>query len=372
MPIKFRCPHCRQFLGISRNKAGEVTDCPTCGMSIRVPGLDGKVEPIPAPALNLADSGLAQALDELAQIGGNGGGEETLDQPAQQMPRSIEMGPAPPTPAPIHVDPVVVSVMPTPRAKPSQADETDLQTKSSALESVATKVEHDAALAELAEQFPTQHPSTSSRRRSAGKSLGLWGALAGGIALLALGYLLGRAGRPVEKNDQLVASPPESVVPAAALAEPVAAPSPSLQGRLTYVTAGGETRPDAGAHVIVLPTQRQGTVMLPEGGFLVGSSDVDAAVASASLRTLGGDLATANADGLYEVRLPQAGEYTVVLLSRHQARDAASRVDEAVARTLGLYFTQPAALLGKLSYDAQPFAFRGEGTAVRDHQFPRP
>lgn len=66
MPIKFRCQHCRQFLGISRAKAGEVFDCPTCGWTLRVPELDGTIKPLPGPGLDMGDSKLAQALDELA------------------------------------------------------------------------------------------------------------------------------------------------------------------------------------------------------------------------------------------------------------------------------------------------------------------
>src|SRR6185436_14271417 len=68
VPIKFRCNYCRQFLGISRAQAGGIVDCPTCGRSIRVPQLDGTLQPIPQPELNLQDAHLARALDELARL----------------------------------------------------------------------------------------------------------------------------------------------------------------------------------------------------------------------------------------------------------------------------------------------------------------
>jgi len=58
-------------MGISRSKAGEIVDCPTCGLSVRVPGLDGEIAPIPQPKLDLKDSELTNALDELASIGAN-------------------------------------------------------------------------------------------------------------------------------------------------------------------------------------------------------------------------------------------------------------------------------------------------------------
>ncbi len=75
MPIKFRCQHCRQFLGISRSKAGEIFDCPTCGWTLRVPDLDGSIKPLPSPGLDMGDSKLAKALDELASIDNSSRGE---------------------------------------------------------------------------------------------------------------------------------------------------------------------------------------------------------------------------------------------------------------------------------------------------------
>ncbi len=69
MPIKFRCQHCRQFLGISHMKAGSLVDCPTCGRTIRVPDPEGNVEPLPELKLNLQDRMLATALEELAMLG---------------------------------------------------------------------------------------------------------------------------------------------------------------------------------------------------------------------------------------------------------------------------------------------------------------
>lgn len=69
MPIKFRCQHCKQLLGIAHSKAGSLVDCPTCGRTLRVPNLDGSIDPPPPLGMNLADDDLRNALDELGQIG---------------------------------------------------------------------------------------------------------------------------------------------------------------------------------------------------------------------------------------------------------------------------------------------------------------
>jgi hypothetical protein len=53
MPIRFRCQHCHQLLGIARRKAGSTVHCPTCNASLLVPVLDedpGEPE-IPSPPL---------------------------------------------------------------------------------------------------------------------------------------------------------------------------------------------------------------------------------------------------------------------------------------------------------------------------------
>jgi phage FluMu protein Com len=37
MPIRFRCEHCHQLMGIARRKAGTEVQCPTCRTSVLVP-----------------------------------------------------------------------------------------------------------------------------------------------------------------------------------------------------------------------------------------------------------------------------------------------------------------------------------------------
>jgi hypothetical protein len=52
MPIRFRCHHCQQLLGIARRKAGTYVRCPTCHRDVLVPLADelGQPPPPAAPA----------------------------------------------------------------------------------------------------------------------------------------------------------------------------------------------------------------------------------------------------------------------------------------------------------------------------------
>jgi phage FluMu protein Com len=48
MPIRFRCRHCHQLMGIARRKAGTEVQCPTCRQNVVVPGED-EVPSVVAP-----------------------------------------------------------------------------------------------------------------------------------------------------------------------------------------------------------------------------------------------------------------------------------------------------------------------------------
>ncbi|MCA9048054.1 MAG: hypothetical protein KDA89_04965 [Planctomycetaceae bacterium] len=69
MPIKFRCMHCQQLLGISRSRAGATVDCPQCGRTLRVPGPDGKIlRPTTPREAARGDQDLLSALSELSRF----------------------------------------------------------------------------------------------------------------------------------------------------------------------------------------------------------------------------------------------------------------------------------------------------------------
>ena len=40
MPVRFRCRHCNQLIGIARRKIGAEVSCPTCSRALLVPAAD--------------------------------------------------------------------------------------------------------------------------------------------------------------------------------------------------------------------------------------------------------------------------------------------------------------------------------------------
>jgi hypothetical protein len=335
MPIKFRCSYCRQFLGISRSRAGEVFDCPTCGRTIRVPSLDGSVAPLPEPEMNAGDAHLARALDELASLA-NG---NPIPQPAvavadaeaeaeAQIPQPL------PEPEPVELPlPAVV----TPIAPPMLA---------SAANSEPAPVVSLADLLPLAASMPA--PSAMPSQPS-----GL--PISRGIAMAALlspvvTLLIGlQVGRWLGRTDRGPATSPKLDVainaPAAAVTEP------QLTGRVSWRTDAGETKPDIGAIVIVWPESWDGATRFSPFGLRPADSDADQAAAAGMARGMGGGLAHTSADGTYQLSVSQPGRYRRLMISRLKSRPAATPIPPVVLRELQQYLADPAASLGERAYE---------------------
>lgn len=390
MPIKFRCPHCRQFLGISRSKAGAVTDCPTCGRTIRVPGLDGKIAPLPKPELNYADRGLAQALSELANLGA---GEEA-------NPANEAGGGSPPVPKPVAMvlatPPAIEAVAIHPPLQNAGSSNLDGDSKSDAGPSVSNSDKLWEPLGQLAAMSPERRRDVSPQKRSTAQLL----AAGAGCVLvgLVIGVLIGRmtAGTASTAGPPAAFLPPEAApvavpppaVPVAGQGAPPISPSPdgaapvglppaasdrprAIEGHLSYVNADGESRPDSGARILVLPLTREGTSKLAVDSFRTGANDADLRVARASIRALGGDFVVSGPDGRYEVELPVAGEYRLIIVSRYQGRDSGGEGDRAEIAALKDWFDKPQLFLGQTQSTLTSVQFDGKSCQTRDHVFPK-
>ena len=81
MPVRFRCRHCHQLLGIAHRKIGTEVNCPTCHNKVVVPATD-------APDV---DRPTVRKPDPLF---------EGSDLDALLQPSPVEPAAAPPQPAP--------------------------------------------------------------------------------------------------------------------------------------------------------------------------------------------------------------------------------------------------------------------------------
>lgn len=362
-----------------------LSDCPTCGRSIRVPDLDGRMEPVPEPLLNLRDERISKALDVLA----------TLDdpEPSAAPPPVMDLATrgATMTAKPVAVAAPTVKASAAPQASPVPSpfavrEIPPAPARSSGPPSSSKGLEN--ALKELSAAVESVSAEVPSASRDPRRTTG-WGLAVGGTAAgLALGFLIGRLSVPSGPTPSphpmpLVAAAPDPIAattpmppggrgntvepPAAVAGQPVTA----LQGQVTYTTEKGESRSDVGARVLVFPEVREGAGKLPVVGFLAGAGDADARLSMASLRALGGDYAVADSEGKYEISLPAAGAYRVLIVSRYQEQVESPVLETTLRKLLDEYFDRPNRLVGQGKYHFGTVRFDGQSPTTRSHAFTR-
>jgi hypothetical protein len=371
MPIKFRCPNCRQFLGISRAKAGSLTDCPTCGHTIRVPKLDGTVDPVPKPGLDLQDAGLVRALDALADL--------KLDEAPGAEPLETERAPV--TAAPRAASPAVVLAAPGVARPISVA----VPSRPASPVSSSPKINGlEKALSEL--EGVTAHPAPEARSKSPSKKSFVATGLAIALGSVALGGVIGfGVGRATVNSSEPTPSPAPPVAEKPPVAPPETPPAGAmpavdvvsnqfrlaLTGRVTYTNDNGESRADDGARILAFPEKRLGTGKIPVVGFRAGAGEADYRLSKASLRSVGGDFAKADSQGRYELSLPGQGPYQVLIISRYQNQKDAAALENTLRKTLEGYFDRPNLVIGQVKHHFGAFRFDGEHPTTRDHGFVR-
>jgi hypothetical protein len=361
MPIKFRCEHCHQLLGISRSKAGKVADCPTCGRSVRVPELDGRRDPVPPPQLDLNDSRLAGALDELAQIG---------LEPDEAAPAAAEPDHAPPTPEVISPEPLASPVAIEPPA-PVKPQEVPVSTPQPAMDRSAT----NDALSELARgggsptTAETSPPAAMRQRRKSLFSLPVAGMLFGAVVVgFGLGFLVGQRAT----NDSASTTNGNGNGNGAEHAAPANGEDTAtlaIQGRITYENEDGDRRPDRQARVLVFPQQRSGQRKLDITGLRASDSPEDFRSAAAAFRALGGDVTLVDEDGNFTISLPAAGTYHILVLSNYQPRDTDEAIEASLLNLLSQYFDRAEQLLGRAAFHSAQIRYKGAEPEVWDHSF---
>lgn len=349
MPIKFRCTHCNQFLGISRSQSGSIVDCPSCGRSIRVPDLDGTVAPLPRPAIDLSDNSLASALEQLAAL------ELGVSQDAVAAePDRVGRPPVVSTPPVISVpaEPIVASL--------SDAPSFPHESKS------RPWLEVEEQLAALANDAPRRSapraPAFITRRD-------LLVASVSAATMAPITWWLTRRSHGIALPHVAQDAAPARDAKAAPDA-PATDPAAALTGRITYRTADGESRPDAGTRVLLFPENRQGSTLLSVDGFRSNAAAADLQLARESMKLYGGAYVIADEQGRYGADLSSSGTYEILIISNYQSRPAGPLPPDLL-KALGRYFDRPQQLIGQTAYEFAHFRFTGRETAVRDHVFQR-
>lgn len=389
MPIKFRCQHCRQFLGISRDRAGDIFDCPTCGRSLRVPDLDGSVRPLPKVKMNLADSELRKALNELADLDQSSaqsagdaiefdaldeGGRSTQPKP-DGRPEIIPVAPQP-APKPIELQPIVPLVR-----EPQHVAGRGTQHSDGAWKAVVELVEGDSSESLVPQAEPQleglppslKHAVAPSVSRGKHVELGpsFWFAVVGALAAVFTGgFWTGRLTVsspivPILKSEQVQAEPPGK-------SEQLATNqlATSIRGRITYRPEAGANKPDRGARVIALPLDWAGKAKLQTIGFRGADSAEDQRIARASLQAMGGDLAVTDESGEFSLSLQSGGQFLLVVLSGSMPRPDADDTQSA-QQQLSPYFDRPQQLLGKVMVHVERMSWSGDSAQPWDHVFQR-
>lgn len=357
MPIKFRCQSCRQFLGISRSKAGQIVDCPTCGRATRVPNLDGSREPVPSrPELDSADSSLMSALDQLAELGRDAPRPEARPDTAATASAEAHVE-AHESAEPIALQPLApVEVVEPPQTEPGlpgTAPRDATEDSADVLQKLAATASGEA------DQPAVDGPATPAAL--------LIGALVGGLGLaFAAGWWFGgqQSAQPERqpvaekgKADQQVGSG----VPAAI---------DGIAGRVTYRRAESPCVADRGSRVIAWPVEGGDGPLLDSDGFRAGDPEQSTADATKKLKEAGGVMAIVDKDGLFQAPLPSGGDYEVLVLSRFGGRlaDDAGMSPAHLAR-LKTRFSDPLRLVGRTQFRLFRLKYRGEGQQLLDHVF---
>ncbi|HVJ87351.1 MAG TPA: hypothetical protein VM452_16960 [Caulifigura sp.] len=348
MPIKFRCTHCNQFLGISRAQSRGIVDCPSCGRSIRVPNLDGTVEPLPKPAIDLKDHALADALEQLA----------SLEQGVAEAPPTAAVAKVAP-PVVVVAEPIVAAPI-----EPLIAAETDIPVAGDPSPRQPW-IEVEEELSRLASPAPAER--TVAGTRSLARRDFIVAALTTSVIAPLTWWL---ASRSRETTPKLADENLPPVNAAAAAPAPAAESAPALTGRITYVTADGESRPDAGARVLLFPENRQGSTLLSVEGFRANAAAADLQLARDSMKLYGGAFVTADEQGRYGADLSSSGTYEILIISNYQSRPA-GQLPPDLLKALGRYFDRPQLLIGQTAYEFSHFRFTGREPAVRDQVFQR-
>ncbi len=139
-------------------------------------------------------------------------------------------------------------------------------------------------------------------------------------------------------------------------------PMPSvISGRIALRTQSDDTLADPGAVAMVFPQE-----MRPESRFeLVGLRSRDPEPTDdhptlRAIRSLGGDYARADQNGVFRLRVPDRGKYYVLVISATRRRTADDEIPRQIRAELGRFFQFEPEMFSGYDFRWQPETVRGD------------
>ena len=362
MPIKFRCQHCDQFLGIARSRAGAHVDCPRCGNVLRVPG--NSTAASHQRGSSTSEDSLVSALSELSALANNTASDDPLPSSTDHTPVALADQAIPFT--------TYHAVAPVERATPSVPSveqPAPLTIGDVAGEDANERMTEKDGLAELAALSADYSPGEISpalldEMRSVSRGTGQTVAtLIGGACLLLLGlaggWYLARSG-----NDQhlpllnFTSARERSDESTDTVTIPGDFPGTTAErvvtGTVQYENESRKRLPDAGAFVLILPVKHPGTLLLNSKSLIRGDDHADFKATAAALASLGGRIVRVADDGGFATSIAPESNFVVIAVSQHVSRPDAVPVAAGISNVLQTWFDSPSRLVGLRAATASP------------------
>lgn len=321
MPIRFACDHCNSVLSVSSRKAGQEVTCPKCRQKTPVPVPTHIPATVAAEVTRPADAKIAPAAAPPP---------ESISKSTVRPPEAVaEVALAPPGFEPSAPDPVIETVDDgTPAVPPAFSFDSEFNSG----DEVTWVYEADTA-----GEVAGSNAGTVDFDRVSLPRYVLYGQgallLAVAIMALTLGILIGRGSAPRVAVKSGTATPCY------------------LTGTVQHRTSGGNPVADGGAVVIVVPQDQRPAEKAPIEGLRPEDPLPEADQPSlARIKSIGGDYARADEQGYFKVRVPDSGEYFLLVVSHHAGRKAGQRLDPVHLAQMGRYFLPAPDLVGDRYY----------------------
>ncbi len=326
MPIRFHCKRCEQLLGIASRKVGSEIECPKCGFAQTVPN-----EEAAAVAMALRTAGaVSNAAEAPAEFAVYDDAPEPveLDPPRGRRQRRREAAPdSQPSP----------SQVPAPQPRPKK--------KRRPSEEAPPGPQPPDAAPPVAEPETVREPAEPSGPTVPGgmilfprRTLYVQGGLVLVLALVffGTGYFIGRGSATLELELEQQAALRQRTL---------------VEGRLVYRPEPQRVAGDAGAVVIALPAGAAPETPISIHGIRPQDPEPPQSLRSVRLLDeLGGAYTRTNAEGHFDMVVPDQGEYYILLISRNTIRPRDANPDEADLLEIGRYFTMPERLISRHQY----------------------